>query len=77
MDVYLHTIIAFLPILAAYWAGRYWLQETLVEDVVGQLISKLDNEGFIRTEEDKNGEIELVPISEIVAKTLRDAYKRV
>ena len=77
MDVYLHTIIAFLPILAAYWAGRYWLQETLVEDVVGELISKLDNEGFIRTEEDKNGEIELVLISEIVAKTLRDAYKRV
>ena len=36
-------------------------------------MTKLDDEGFIRTVKDKDGELELVPISEVVAKSLREA----
>jgi hypothetical protein len=77
MNVYLHTIVAVLPMIAAYLAGKHWGRESFVEDIVGNLISKLVDDGFIRTVKDKDGELELVPISEVVAKSLRDAYKHV
>ena len=77
MNVYLHTIIAVLPMIAVYLAGKHWGRESFIEDVVGKLISKLDKDGFIRTETDEDGEVELIPISEVVAKSLRDAYKHV
>ena len=77
MNVYLHAIIAILPIFIAYWAGRTWGREAFVSDIISKLISKLDKEGFVRTETDEDGELELVPISDVVAKSLRDAYKHV
>ena len=77
MNVYLHTIVAVLPMIAVYLAGKNWGRESFIEDVVGNLISKLDKDGFIRTETYEDGEVELIPISEVVAKSLRDAYKHV
>jgi len=77
MNVYLHAVIAILPIFIAYWVGRTWGREAFVENMLSNFISKLSKDGFIRTTKDKNGELELVPISEIVAKSLRDAYNYV
>jgi len=77
MNVYLHTIVAVLPMIAAYLAGKHWGRESFVEDVIGSILEKLDKDGFIRTETDEDGEIELIRISEVVAKSLRDAYKHV
>ena len=72
MNAYLHSIIAVLSIYIAYWLGQHRGRET-VDNIVSNLISKLDDEGFISTTTDKDGELELVPISEIVAKSLREA----
>ena len=77
MNVYLHAVIAILPIFIAYWVGRTWGRQAFVENMLSDFISKLSKDGFIRTTKDKNGELELVPISEIVAKSLRDAYNYV
>ena len=77
MNAYLHAIIAILPIFIAYWVGRTWGRQAFVENMLSNFISKLSKDGFIRTTKDKNGEVELVPISEIVAKSLRDAYNYV
>ena len=77
MNVYLHTIVAVLPMIAVYLVGKHWGRESFIEDIVGNLILKLDKDGFIRTKTDEDGEMELVPISEIVAKSLRDAYNYV
>ena len=77
MNAYLHAIIAILPIFIAYWVGRTWGREAFVENMLSDFISKLSKDGFIRTTKAKNGELELVPISEIVAKSLRDAYNYV
>jgi len=73
MNTYIHTIIAILPIFIAYWAGTGRGRESFVEDVLNNFISKLDKDGFIRTETDEDGEVELIPISEVVAKSLREA----
>ena len=77
MNVYLHAVIAISPIFIAYWVGRTWGRQAFVENMLSNFISKLSKDGFIRTTKDKNGEVELVPISEIVAKSLRDAYNYV
>ena len=77
MNVYLHAVIAILPIFIAYWVGRTWGRQAFVENMLSNFISKLSKDGFIRTTKAKNGELELVPISEIVAKSLRDAYNYV
>ena len=73
MNVYLHTIIAILPIFIAYWIGTGRGRESFVNDIVSNFLTTLDKEGFIRTETDKDGELELVPISEVVAKSLQEA----
>ena len=73
MNVYLHTIVATLPICFAYLVGRYWGRKTFVENIVNNLISKLDKDGFISTTIDKDGDVELVLISEVIAKSLREA----
>ena len=77
MNVYLHAVIAILPIFIAYWVGHSWGRRAFVENMLSDFLSKLSNDGFIRTEKDEDGELELVPISEIVAKSLRDAYNYV
>ena len=77
MNAYLHTVLAILPIFIAYWAGHTWGRQAFVENMLSDFLSKLSNDGFIRTEKDEDGELELVPISEIVAKSLRDAYNHV
>ena len=73
MNAYLHAIIAILPILIAYWIGTGRGREAFVENIVSSLMSILDDGGFIRTKTDEDGELELVPISEVVAKSLREA----
>ena len=39
------------------------------------LLDKLEADGYISTEIDKDGEKELIPVSEEIAKALREAYK--
>ena len=68
MDVYTHTIIATSAIAVAYSLGRYVQNNTLHEKVVGWVLEKLEKDGFIQTKTDKDGEKELMKISEIIAK---------
>ena len=77
MNVYLHTIIAILPIFIAYWIGTGRGRESFVNEIISNFLSTLDKEGFVRTKTDEDGELELVPISDVVAKSLRDAYNHV
>jgi|TARA_B110000438_G_scaffold280709_1_gene306207 DNA-binding PadR family transcriptional regulator len=68
MDAYTHTIIATGAIGAAYALGRYIHNNTLHENVVGWVLDKLEKDGFVQTKTDKDGEKELIKISEIIAK---------
>jgi len=73
MNAYLHAILAILPILIAYWIGTGRGREAFVENIASNLMTKLADDGFICTKTDKDGEVELIPISEMVAKALREA----
>jgi len=74
MDVYLHTVLAMGAIGAAYYAGNYFAKPAL-EDIVGSMLDTLEKEGFVETSLDKDGDKELVPISELVANAVKDSKK--
>ena len=73
MNVYLHTIISILLIFIAYLIGTGRGRKTFVHEIISNFLSTLDKEGFVRTETDEDGELELIPISEVVAESLREA----
>ena len=74
MDVYLHTALAMGAIGAAYFAGNYF-RNPKIEDIVGAMLDTLEKEGFVETSLDKDGDKELVPISELVANAVKESKK--
>jgi len=74
MDVYLHTFLAMGAIGAAYYAGNYFAKPA-VEDIVGSMLDALEKEGFVETSLDKDGDKELVPISELIATAVNESKK--
>jgi uncharacterized membrane protein len=72
MDMYTHTIIAMGVIIVSYVIGRYIQNDTLHQKVVSWILDKLEEDGFIQTKIDKDGEKELIKISEIVEKHIKD-----
>jgi hypothetical protein len=74
MDVYLHTALAVGAIAAAYYGGRWSVNDKL-ETIIGSMLDTLETEGFVATVLDKDGDKELVPISELIAKAVKEAKK--
>ena len=68
MDVYTHTLLAVGCIAVAFYAGRYFAKMSVLEEIVNDVLSKLERGGFIHTKKEKDGDKELVPISEIIKK---------
>ena len=75
MDPILHTIIALGCMAGCYYAGYFLAKKDSFEPIVSGLLDKLETDGYIYTTTDKDGEKELIPISEVIAKTLRDSIK--
>ena len=76
LNEYTHTLLAVGLMLGAYLLGRYLESRTIVENAIGSTLESLENGGYIRTAIDKDGDKELIPISEIVAETVRDALSK-
>ena len=72
MDPLFHTLLAVGCMLGSFYFGRYLAEKECFEPICGGLLDKLDADGFIYTVVDKDGQKELVPVSEVVAKALRD-----
>jgi len=75
MDPILHTVIALGCMGGCYYAGHFFAKKESFEPIVSGLLDKLEADGYIYTTTDKDGDKELILISEVVAKTLRDAIK--
>ena len=74
MDALTHALLATASMAGFYYLGR-WSTRTNLTDVIESMLSKLETDGFIATKTDENGDKELVPISEVIAKTLKE-YKK-
>ena len=66
MDMLLHTFLATGCIAAAFYAGRYFTIHSLSEEMVTFVMKRLESGGYIKTTVDSDGEVELIPISEII-----------
>ena len=75
MDPILHTVIALGCMAGCYYAGHFLAKKERFEPIVAGLLDKLEADGFISIKFDKKGEKELITISEVIAKTLRDTIK--
>lgn len=76
MDVFTHTILAVGSLVCFFFVGHYLGEkkgtEGMAENMVDATIDMLEKDGLIRIET-KDGEKEIVPISEIISDTLRNA----
>tara|TARA_Y100000296_G_C5061556_1_gene200114 strand:+ start:88 stop:321 length:234 start_codon:yes stop_codon:yes gene_type:complete len=75
VDVLTHTLLATACMAGSFYLGRFLAGRTLAEPIIEHVLDKLERDGFIITETDKDGDKEIVPISELIAKALRDASK--
>ena len=76
MDTLTHTIIAVGSLSASYYLGAYLKSKSIFEDVVGNMFDKLEKDGFIVTKTDKDGDKELVTISEVLATFNKAAIEK-
>ena len=76
LNEYTHTLLAVGLMIGAYLLGRYLESRAIVENAIGSTLESLERGGFIRTTTDKDGDKELIPISEIVAETVKDALSK-
>ena len=74
MDSTLHTIIAVGALAVAYHFGWFLGKKRLFDEIAIKMLYKLEHDGFIAVKKDKDGEKDLIPISEIIAKATRDAF---
>ena len=72
MDMILHTVIAMGCMVGSYYLGRTLALKNCVDPIATNLLEKLENDGFIHTVTDKDGEKELIPVSELIAEALRE-----
>ena len=75
MDALLHTAIAVGCMAGSYYAGHFFATKNMFEPLISSLLDKLEADGYIYTKTDKDGEKELIRISEIIAKTIRETAK--
>ena len=75
MDSILHTAIALGCMIGSYYAGHFFASRNVMENIISKLLDRLEADGFIYTKTDEDGEKELVQISEVIAKSVREATK--
>ena len=66
MDAFTHTFLATGCIAAAFYAGRYFTVQSMSEEMVSFTMEQLEKGGFIKTTVDADGDVELIPIAEII-----------
>ena len=71
MDTLTHTIVAVGSLSASYYLGAYLKSKSVFDDIAHSMLNKLEKDGFIATKLDKDGDKELIPIGEVIAKALK------
>lgn len=77
MDPITHTLLAVGSLLVFFFVGE-WIggkkkTDDVLERTVALTIETLERDGFIMTEIDKDGDVELIPISELITDAVKDA----
>ena len=70
MDTLTHTTIAIGSLALAYYIGYYSKAKTYTESLIVTMLNSLERDGFVVSELDEDGDKQLVPIKEVIAKAL-------
>ena len=73
MDPVTHTLIATGCMLGAFFLGKMMTVKSVSTYLITSMLDKLELDGYIVTETDKDGEKELVPVSEVIAIAVKEA----
>ena len=73
MDPVTHTLIATGCMVGAFFLGKMITVKSVSTYLLTSMLDRLEHDGYIMTEMDKDGEKEIVPISEIIANAVREA----
>jgi len=76
LNEYTHTLLAIGCMFGTYWLGGYLNHRKNTERTISITLEALEKDGLILTQDDKDGEKDIVPISEIIAKATRDAISK-
>tara|TARA_B100000795_G_C22454545_1_gene306865 strand:- start:274 stop:510 length:237 start_codon:yes stop_codon:yes gene_type:complete len=76
LNEYTHTLLAVGSLLCAYLLGGHFRSREIIENIVGRTLENLEKSGLIRTRVDKYGEVDIIPISEIIKKATKDAIPK-
>ena len=63
MDAITHTLLAVACMAGCYFWGRYLGKREIVETVIHSTLVSMEEDGYIKTTEDENGEKELVKVT--------------
>ena len=72
MVVYTNTALVVACMVIPYYVVWFLSKRSMMETIVESMLDNLDRDDLIRTKRDKNCEKDIIPVSEIVAKALRD-----
>jgi len=76
LNEYTHTLLAVGLMFGTYLLGWFMKARASHETLIGAFLEYLEEGGYLRTAIDKDGDKELIPISEIVAETVRDVISQ-
>ena len=66
MDIITHTLLATVCMGGCYLWGRYLAKGEILENVITNMLDRLEVEGFIRTKTGTDGEKTLVSIEDLI-----------
>ena len=68
MDATIHTLIAVVMLMAAYYVGRYFSKRSILDEIITSMLNNLERDGYISVKTDVAGEKELIKIEDLVKK---------
>ena len=77
MNPITYALITLICMIASFYFAKYFTVKSYFEDIVTNTLDRLESEGFILTKTDKDGEKELIPVSEAIVAAVNEIMKQV
>ena len=77
MNPITYAFITLICMIASFYFAKYFTVKSYFEDIVTNTLDRLESEGFILTKTDKDGEKELIPVSEAIVAAVNEIKKEV
>ena len=77
MNPITYALITLICMIASFYFAKYFTVKSYFEDIVTNTLDRLESEGFILPKTDKDGEKELIPVSEAIVAAVNEIKKEV